>query len=202
MSQKNILHRQARRRKLLKAERKRRTREQALIHERGGTAKRSRRHRQGVALFIVGLFLAGIFIVASKFMRRSGYTDNIRGMYFERQKEFGRRYPYGYKILAFSDGRPFETDVTVLLKDIKIDWGKIAVRRLPADPMAGEDERLKLEIPSLSSADSQDAQFNITSILARAQRRPIILTRINNRNFVVEIIHDEGSILYLLFGLQ
>ncbi len=120
----------------------------------------------------------------------------------QQKQLWNRQYPSGYKIIALADHQIIETDVDTLPEDLRIDWQHVLVSLVPANPLNQTDEKIKIDIPTLSYAPVEVFNAHVQAVLSRNKKEKAGLMKLGWHNLTVEIIGDDGAQILCLIGFQ
>jgi len=111
-------------------------------------------------------------------------------------------YPYGYKIIAFTDKNIIHTFFDTLPEDLEINWKDLSVARIQASQIKNTDEKIKITMANINYAPADVSGLTIVTSFSRKKGIRTSLTRLGGLEFVAEIIEDNGQELFCLFGLR
>ena len=113
-----------------------------------------------------------------------------------------KKYPSGYKIIAFSEKKIIHTEQDTLPDDLKIDWKNVSVSVLPANPLTYTEEKLKINVPIISYAPMDMQGLNVSVVISRKKQEVVGLAKFGWHNLMAEIIGDDGDSILCLIGFQ
>jgi len=160
--------------------------------------------RKKESIFLV-IIVIGVFAVLSLGPDRKAMDelrDSVDEMLSWQSMEWDVKHPHGYKVIAFTDKNIVMTSYDTMPDELKINWKKISVARIQMDQMRQTTEKIEVKIDNISYPPANISGASVVATISRNIGATASLGQYGDLNLFVKIIHDDGSNLFCLFGLN
>ena len=163
-----------------------------------------RKHR-GLFIFVT-ILAVGIWggrKLASIKKVDSVLQNSIDAIISERTQEWDESYPYGYKIIVFTDKEIMHTSFDTISPDFRVNWKELSVIRIQADQLERTEEKIKITAPKIQyGPQSISSLSGVTATISRKVGMKMKLGEFDKFEFIFEIVEDSEGQLFCLFGIK
>jgi hypothetical protein len=129
-------------------------------------------------------------------------SDSVSALLVDQSEVWGEAYPYGYKIIALTDREIIHTSFNTFPEALVINWENLSVARIRANQQKDADEKIKIQIPDIKYAPANISGHTVTAAFTRRKGVTASLAVWGDREFVVQVVEDDGQRTFCLFGLR
>ena len=129
--------------------------------------------------------------------------NSIDAIISERTQEWDQSYPYGYKIIVFTDKEIMHTSFDTIAPDFRINWKELSVTRIQADQLERTEEKIKITPPKIQyGPQSVSSLSGVTAVISRKKGMKRSLGEFEKFEIILEIVDDREGRLLCLFGIK
>ena len=156
------------------------------------------------ALFICVLifYAAAVYVLRPDQKVIQEKKDAVSSLLLDQSYEWGRAYPHGYKIIAFTDENIIHTNYDTLPEELTFDWKRFSATRIQANRIKSTEEKIRIKMPGINYLPAGVSNLSITATLLRQKGAIGHLAKFGKMALIAEILEEREGYVFCLFGLK